>query len=88
MAETENGEKTDAPATMQKGAWVVARLYVEGQDAPAHDFTETAIAAARAVITAGLAQNATPLQVALKKLEADDDPPDYDEDEDGDKQSS
>jgi hypothetical protein len=81
MAETENGGAGEAPATMKKGAWVVARLYVEGEDAPAHDFTETAIAAAKAVVTAGLEWATGPYKVTLKKLEVDDDPPDADEDE-------
>lgn len=65
-----------APATMHKGANVIVHLFVEGEDAPAHDFTETAIAGAHAVIAAG--QSATPLQVTVKKVEVDDDSPDAD----------
>src|SRR5690349_19327764 len=56
-----------APATMHKGAYVVARLYLEGEDAPAHDFAQTAVEAARAILRAGLASGATPLRVTIKQ---------------------
>ncbi len=66
----------NAVTTMHKGANVVVHLFVEGEDAPAHDFTVTAIAAARAVLAAGAA--ATPLKVTVKAVAVDDDSADAD----------
>ena len=71
------GDAGTAPATMHKGANVVVHLFVEGEDAPAHDFAATAIAAARAVLAAGSA--ATPLKVTVKSVAVDDDSPDADQ---------
>jgi hypothetical protein len=71
------GGEATAPATMHKGANVVAHLFVEGEDAPAHDFTVTAIAATQAVLAAGSA--ATPLKVTVKHVTVDDDSPDADQ---------
>jgi len=70
------GDANAAQATMHKGANVVVHLFVEGEDAPAHDFTATAIAAARAVLAAGAA--ATPLKVTVKAVAVDDDSADAD----------
>ena len=73
---------TATPATgetMHKGAYVVVRLFVEGEDAPAHDFAQTAVDAARAVVTAGIAAGPTRLHVTLKGVQADDDPGDEDQ---------
>jgi len=67
-----------APATMHKGAVVAVTLLVEGEDAPAHDFAATAIAAARAVVAAGIAAEATPLAVTVTGVAIDDDRPDRD----------
>jgi hypothetical protein len=63
-----------APATMHKGAYVVGRHYLEGEDAPAHDFAQAAIEAARAVLRARLAAGATPPRVTIKQVAVDDDP--------------
>jgi len=70
------GDVGTAPATMHKGANVVVQLFVEGEDAPAHDFTVTAIAAAKAIVAAGTA--ATPLKVTVKHVAVDDNSPDAD----------
>lgn len=70
------GDANAAPATMHKGANVVVRLFVEGEDAPAHDFAQTAIAAARAVLAAGA--GATPLKVTVRAVAVDDDSADAD----------
>ncbi len=67
-----------APATMHKGAVVAVTLRVEGEDAPAHDFAATAIAAARAVVAAGVAAHVTPLAVTVTGVAVDDDRPDRD----------
>ncbi len=71
------GDANVAPTTMHKGANVVLHLVVEGEDAPAHDFTVTAIAAAKAIVAAGTA--ATPLKVTVKHVAVDDDSPDADQ---------
>ena len=65
-----------APRTIRKGAYVVVRLYLEGDDAPAHDFARTAVTAARAVVDAGIAAGGTALKVTVTDVSADDDPPD------------
>ncbi len=67
-----------APAAMHKGAVVAVTLLVEGEDAPAHDFAATAIAAARAVVAAGIAAEATPLAITICAVAVDDDSPDRD----------
>ena len=67
-----------APATMHKGAVVAVTLLVEGEDAPADDFAATAIAAARAIVAAGIAARATPLAVTVTGVAIDDDRPDRD----------
>lgn len=71
------GDAGAAPATMHKGANVVVHLFLEGEDAPAHDFAASAIAAARAVLAAG--SGATPLKVTVKQVAVDDDSPDADQ---------
>ena len=67
-----------APATMHKGAVVVATLFVEGEDAPAHDFAAAAVAAARALLAAGVAAGATALTITIRAVAVDDDSPDRD----------
>jgi hypothetical protein len=75
------GGKEDPAAgeTMHKGAYVVVRLFVEGEDAPAHDFAQTAVEAAGAVVSAGIAAGPTRLRVTLKGVQVDDDPGDEDQ---------
>lgn len=70
------GDANTAPATMHKGANVIVHLFVEGEDAPAHDFAATAVAAAKAVLSAGA--GATPLKVTVKAVAVDDDGADAD----------
>ena len=62
--------------TMHKGAYVVVRLFVEGEDAPAHDFARAAVEAARAIVERGVAAGASPPRAALMQVAVDDDPPD------------
>jgi hypothetical protein len=45
---------------MHKGSFVLVHLYVEGEDAPAHDFAQVATAAARQLVDAAVAQHARP----------------------------
>ena len=69
-------EQPAAPRLMRKGAHVVVRLSLERDDAPAHYFAESAVAAARTVVEAGIAAGGTALKVTVKDVAADDDPPD------------
>ena len=43
------------PETMRKGAAVAVRLYIEGEDEPAHDYAQLAAEIARQVMTLGIA---------------------------------
>ncbi len=72
------GPAEAGPATMHKGAVVVATLLVEGEDPPAHDFAAAATAAARAMLAAGLAAGVTPLAITIRDVAVDDDSPDRD----------
>lgn len=42
---------------MKKAIDLVVRLHVEGEDAPAHDFAASTIAAVKAIIAAGAAKH-------------------------------
>ena len=66
-------------ALIHKGAYVEVRLYLEGNEPPAHDFAQTARDAAARIVAAGIAAAAAPLQATVKRIEVDDDPPDADE---------
>ncbi len=71
-------QSQETPQVMDKGAYVVAHIYVEGKDVPAHDFSQTASQAVKAVIEQGIKAGSGPLKLTLKKVEVDDDPPDED----------
>ncbi|HET7036635.1 MAG TPA: hypothetical protein VFI42_13205 [Thermomicrobiaceae bacterium] len=73
----------DRYATIHKGAYVAVRLYLEGDEPPAHDFAQTARDATARILAAGIAAAAAPLQATVKRIEVDDDPPDSDEAEEG-----
>src|SRR5579883_2186698 len=62
-------------SVIHKGAYVVVRLYVEGNQPPAQDFAETARRAAEQIVAGGAAAIA-PLTVTVKRIDIDDDPPD------------
>lgn len=82
----------DVPALIHKGCYVVVTMYIEGDDAPAHDFAEVATSAARdiiqsaidaqALIQTAIDQEASStntqqrLTYEIKKVEAEDDMPD------------
>ncbi|HKP86050.1 MAG TPA: hypothetical protein VJZ26_08140 [Blastocatellia bacterium] len=57
----------DAPATMKKAIELKVTLWIEGEDAPAHDFAKSAAEAAREIITAGSAKHPE-LKVTIKKI--------------------
>ena len=79
--------RDSAPATpaapddsaIHKGAYVDVRLYLEGDEPPAHDFAQTARDAAARVLAAGIVAAAAPLRVTVQRIEVDDDPPDADD---------
>ena len=57
----------DAPEKMRKGIELHVTLHVEGDDAPAHDFSQSTIEAVREIITAGSAKHPE-LKVTIKKI--------------------
>jgi hypothetical protein len=57
----------DAPEKMRKGVELRVTLYIEGEDAPAHDFSKSAAEAVRDIITAGSAKHPE-LKVTIKKI--------------------
>ena len=57
----------DAPEKMRKGIQLHVALYIEGDDAPAHDFSKSTIEAVRDIITAGSAKHPE-LTVAIQKI--------------------
>jgi hypothetical protein len=55
---------------MHKGIRITVRLWVEGEDEPAHDFAASTIKAVREMLAAG--QSLHPgLQVTVRKVEED-----------------
>jgi hypothetical protein len=63
---------------MRKAVRLRVTLWLRGEDAPAHDFPATAIAAAREIVEAGAARHPE-LQLSIERIVEDDD---YDGDED------
>jgi hypothetical protein len=57
----------DAPEKMRKGIQLYVTLYIEGDDAPAHDFSKSTIEAVRDIITAGSSKHPE-LTVTIKKI--------------------
>ena len=57
----------EAPATMKKAIRLNVALYIEGEDAPAHNFADTATQAVRDMIAAGSAKHPE-LKVTIKKI--------------------
>jgi len=57
----------DAPEKMRKGIELHITLYIEGDDAPAHDFSKSTIEAVRDIITTGSARHPE-LTVTIKKI--------------------
>ena len=57
----------DAPEKMRKGVELRVTLYIEGEDAPAHDFSKSSAEAVRDIITAGSAKHPE-LKVTIKKI--------------------
>ncbi len=55
---------------MHKGIRLSIKLWIEGEDEPAHNFAESTIKAVQEIITAG--RTAHPeLQVSIRKIEED-----------------
>ncbi len=50
----------DQPPVMHKGCYVVATFFVEGDDAPAHDFAQTATDVVKKLCDAAVAQRTRP----------------------------
>ncbi|MFL6213664.1 MAG: hypothetical protein ACJ74J_07175 [Blastocatellia bacterium] len=57
----------DAPEKMRKGIQLHVTLYIEGDDAPAHDFSKSAAEAVHDIITAGSAKHPE-MTVTIKKI--------------------
>lgn len=57
----------EAPATMKKAIQLQVALYIEGEDAPAHNFADTATQAVRDILTAGSAKHPE-LKITIKKI--------------------
>ena len=57
----------DAPEKMRKGIQLYVVLHIEGDDAPAHDFSKSTIEAVREIITAGSSKHPE-LTVTIKKI--------------------
>jgi hypothetical protein len=57
----------DAPEKMRKGIQLYVALYIEGDDAPAHDFSKSTSDAVRDIITAGSVKHPE-LTVTIKKI--------------------
>ena len=56
--------------TMKKGITMRVTLYIEGDDAPAHDFSQTGADVASKVLAAGIKNAAGGYTVQVKKIEA------------------
>jgi hypothetical protein len=57
----------DAPATMKKAIQLKVALWIEGEDAPAHDFGKSTIKAVEEVIAAG-SEKHPELKITIKKI--------------------
>jgi hypothetical protein len=60
-------ESEDTPATMRKAIRLQVTLWVEGEDAPAHNFAESTTQAVRDIISAGSSKHPE-LKVTVKKI--------------------
>jgi hypothetical protein len=76
----------DSPATIRKGIYLSALIYVEGDQAPATDFATPAKAALRDALSNALKGDHGGLNMTLKKIEVRNDVEDEDAG-DGDKGS-
>ena len=57
----------DAPATIKKAIRLNVALYLEGEDAPSHNFADAATQAVRDIIAAGSAKHPE-LKITIKKI--------------------
>ena len=64
---------------MHKGAVVVLRIWVEGEDEPAQDFGRRAVECAQEIFTSGQSRHHPHWKAIVRKSFVDDDPPDYEE---------
>lgn len=60
-------ESEDNPATMRKAIRLQVSLWIEGEDAPAHNFAESTTQAVRDIISEGSAKHPE-LKVTIKKI--------------------
>lgn len=63
---------------MHKGIRIAIKLFIEGEDEPAHDFAESTVKAVKEMLAAGQGAH-NELKVTVKKVEED---KSWDEDED------
>lgn len=60
-------QSEDNPATMRKAIGLQVSLWIEGEDAPAHNFAESTIEAVREIISEGSPKHPE-LKVTIKKI--------------------
>jgi hypothetical protein len=60
-------ESEDNPATMRKAIRLQVSLWIEGEDAPAHNFAESTTEAVRDIISEGSSKHPE-LKVTIKKI--------------------
>ncbi|HVG19454.1 MAG TPA: hypothetical protein VNI02_10395 [Blastocatellia bacterium] len=64
---TTGNESDDNPATMRKAIRLQVTLWIEGEDAPAHNFAESTTQAVRDIISEGSSKHPE-LKVTIKKI--------------------
>jgi hypothetical protein len=69
-------------STIKKGITMRVKLYIEGMDAPAHDFSKTGADVVNRVLAAGIKSAAGGYTVQVKKVESLEGSDDEDEDAD------
>jgi hypothetical protein len=57
----------EAPAKMKKAIQLAVTLHIEGEDAPAHDFSKSTVEAVEEIIAAGSAKHPE-LKITIKKI--------------------
>lgn len=71
-------------STIKKGITLRVKLYIEGMDAPAHDFSKTGADVVNRVLAAGIKSAAGGYTVQVKKIESLEGSDDEDEDANAD----
>ena len=81
QAAVSDGEQV---STIKKGISMRVKLYIEGMDAPAHDFSKTGADVVNRVLAAGINSAAGGYTVQVKKIESLEGSDDEDEDANAD----